>query len=186
MQFTTKVIGPDLTIEESWRRVYDYMSVRHVNYPQILNYNDYFNLVRYAQTDSSFAQLFYSLPVAKTRTFKYDTLFVEDNSRHNCNSICYQLTEDYISPTWSSIEFEAYERHFKIDNFFPRFIRAGLGGVGQLMLDEIIAIAKDWEVVRVINLCPIDSSIPFWMRNGFRPRPDPLDPWVLDLTTKQN
>jgi hypothetical protein len=184
MQFTTRVIGPDLTIEESWLKIYYYMSIRHVNYPRILNYNDYFNLVRYAQKDKSFAQLFYSLPVAKPRTFVYDPLFVEDNSWENSKSIHFCLTDNYVSPTWSSVEIEVCDTHFKIDNFFPGFIGAGLGGVGQSMLNHVISIAKEWEVGNVINLCPIDSSIPFWFHNGFRPYPDPMDPWVLDLTTK--
>jgi GNAT superfamily N-acetyltransferase len=183
MQFTTKVVGPDLTIPESWDQIYRYMSIRHHNYPEVLNYNDYFNLVRYATKDPSFAHLFYSLPVAKTRTLEYSPIFIEDNTRENCNTIHYRLVEDYCSPTWASIEFEACERHFKIDNFFPGYIGSGLGGVGQAILNEILRLARDWEVVRVINICPIDSSLPFWVKNGFKPRPDPLDPWALDLTT---
>jgi hypothetical protein len=192
MQFTTTIIGPDMTLKTSVEIVLKYLRDNYQDcidvdyrdelaslvseaYLELFNDNSYFTLVRLAENNQDFKNIFYSLPTKKPQTYSIEEIITKSVPRISGFKDEFEFSEEYqlLAPCWSRLELsvrsdENDNTYMYIEDFFPGFVGTGQGGVGSIIYNMIEELSKNYNC-NYISALPIITSTQFWNKKGFVP-----------------
>jgi hypothetical protein len=192
MQFTTSIIGPDLTIKDSEETILAYLRDNYQDcddidyrdelaslvseaYRESFNDNSYFTLIRLAKSNQDFNTIFSCLPRRKPQTYNVEELITKSVPRISGFKDEFEFSEEYqlLAPCWSRLELSVRVdvndvRYMYIEDFFPGFVGTGQGGVGSIIYNMIEVLSKNYNC-NYISALPIITSTQFWTKKGFIP-----------------